>query len=192
MSVELSLWSIFHDMAAIGCPLPADSKWVWGGDKRNQRDTLRPSTGGQQWEFYKSWGTQDAASSRSADNNARAAPKDMSLARSGGSTHVGAQNAAHLERSGGTTRGIKHDVDLARSEGSTRLNAQNAALERSDGPARLSMHSNVALTTRSTSARAGHSGGLLEAAAKGAVQPVDGGMNIGAWVVNDPSSLGWD
>ena len=191
VSVELSLWSIFHDMAAIGCPLPADSKWVWGGDRRNQRDTLRPSTGGQQWEFYKSWGAQDAASSRSADN-ARAAPKDMSLAGSGGSTHVGAQNAT-LERSGGTTRGMKHDVDLARSEGSTRVKAQNAALERSNRPAHVSVHSNVAaLTKRGSSAHAGHSGGSLEATAKGAAQPVDGGINLGAWVVNDPSNLGWD
>lgn len=44
------MWSILHDMAAIGCPLPVDSKWVWGGDRRQQE--RRP---GPQWEFFKSW-----------------------------------------------------------------------------------------------------------------------------------------
>ena len=37
VSVELALWSILHDMAAIGCPLPLDSKWVWGGDRRQEQ-----------------------------------------------------------------------------------------------------------------------------------------------------------
>ena len=111
VSVELCLWSIFHDMAAIGCPLPADSKWVWGGDKSGSRKgTLSPRPpGGRQWEFYKSWGTQDNTSAK------RGGP-----ARAGG----GADGAEGTSASGS--------------------------------------------------------------------QPIAAGMKLGAWVVNDQSSHGWD
>ena len=51
-------------MAAIGCPLPVDSKWVWGGDRRQQQTGSGRQAGGPQWAFYKSWDTREKTATK--------------------------------------------------------------------------------------------------------------------------------